>query len=383
MRYDAALAPCGSYDRQEVEEALRLILEKTGGLDFVRPGMRVAVKVNLVAGLKPERAATVHPELVCALTRLLKERGAEVVVGDSPGGLFTASFVGMVYDACGMRRAEEFGAVMNGDFTQETADYPEAVQARCFPFTAYLKKADAVIDVCKLKSHGMMGMSCAVKNMFGAIPGTVKPEFHYKYPRAEDFADMLVDVYEYIKPRLCICDGVIAMEGNGPTQGTPRKTGVLLASADGHLLDRLCAELIALKPEDVPTLSAAARRGLLPEEPDRDRIFGDPAKYAVPDFETAPAQSTVGFHLLGAGPAGRLADRVVTGILSPFPKLRSGECVGCGKCASICPAKAITMKNKKPRIDRSVCIRCFCCQEFCPVGAMKIGRRAIVRLLGK
>ena len=342
--------------------------------------MRVAVKVNLVAGLKPDRAATVHPELVCALTRLLRERGAEVVVGDSPGGLYTAAYVGHIYDVCGMRAAEKFGAEMNGDFSQEEAEYPEAVQAKRFPCTSYLLKADAIIDVCKLKSHGMMGMSGAVKNMFGAIPGTIKPEFHYKYPDAADFADMLVDVYERLRPRLCICDGVVAMEGNGPTQGTPRKMGLLLASRDGHLLDTICAELIGLGPEEVPTLASAKRRGLLPEG---GNVYGDPAKFKEPDFQTAPAQSAVVFLLLGSGPVGRLADRIARAILTPFPKLKAGECVGCGKCASICPAKAIEMKNKKPRIDRSVCIRCFCCQEFCPVGAMKIGRRAIVRLLGK
>ncbi len=124
-----------------------------------------------------------------------------------------------------------------------------------------------------------------------------------------------MDVFEYFRPRLCICDGVVAMEGNGPTQGTPRRMGLLLASPDGHLLDRLCAELIGLGPEEVPTLASARRRGLLPE-PDGARIYGDTAPYVQPDFDTAPAQSTVGFHLAGAGPVGALADRVV-GVCCP------------------------------------------------------------------
>ena len=380
MGFDAAIVPCGSYDDRQVEDALRLALEKTDGLTFVEPGMRVAVKVNLVAGMRPERAATVHPAVVCALTRLLRERGAEVTVGDSPGGLYTAAWVNRIYDVCGMRAAEAAGAVLNEDFTQTEAEFPEAVQAKRFPCTAYLQRVDAVVDVCKLKSHGMMGMSGAVKNMFGAVPGTIKPEMHYKYPRAEDFADMLVDIFEYFRPRLCVCDAVTAMEGNGPTQGTPRDMGLLAASPDGHLLDRIAASLIGLDVGDVPTLAAADRRGLLRED---GRIFGDPARYARPDFDTAPAQSAVGFHLAGKGPLGRLTDKAVGGVLSPFPKLTAGECVGCGRCADTCPANAIAMRDKKPRIDRRRCIRCFCCQEFCPVGAMKIGRRALVRLLGK
>ena len=84
-----------------------------GGLAFVRPGMRVAVKLNLVAAMKPETAATVHPALVCALTRLLREKGAEVVLGDSPGGLFNAPALRRVYEVCGIRAAEACGAELN------------------------------------------------------------------------------------------------------------------------------------------------------------------------------------------------------------------------------------------------------------------------------
>ena len=63
--------------------------------------------------------------------------------------------------------------------------------------------------------------------------------------------------------------------------------------------------------------------------------------------------------------------------------LRAKDCVGCKKCANICPAKAITMKRGKPRIDRKACIHCFCCQEFCPKGAMQVGRNALMRILEK
>ena len=378
MAYDVALVSCGNYDEHEVEAALQTALEQVDGLSFVRPGMLVAVKVNLVCAMKPDRAATVHPSVVCALVRLLRRRGAEVVIGDSPGGIYTAAYVRHIYDVCGMRSAEVFGARLNDDFSQAEADAPDAVQAKHFPYTAYLDRADAIIDLCKLKSHGMMGMSNAVKNFFGTIPGTIKPEFHYKYPRSEDFADVLVDLYEHFKPRLCICDAVIGMEGNGPTQGTPRKIGCLMASRNGHMLDRVAAGLIGLQVQDVPTLLAARRRGLLPDEM---AVYGDPAQFAKPDFQTVPAQSSVFFHVAGDSIFGKAVDLVASRILTPFPKLKADDCVGCGKCAGICPAKAITMKNKKPVIRRKACIRCFCCQEFCPKGAMKVKRPPLARLL--
>ena len=380
---EVALVPCGSYEDREVEAALRDAVEQVKGLDFVRPGMRVAVKVNLVTAMKPESAATVHPSVVCALVRLLRERGAEVVLGDSPGGIYAAGYLRMVYDVCGMRQAEAFGAELNDDFSVKEADFPHAVKARHFPYTAYLAEADAIIDLCKLKTHAMMGMTCAVKNFFGSIPGTRKPEFHYQFPRAEDFANVLVDLYEYSRPRLCICDAVVGMEGNGPTQGTPRKIGCLIAGTSGHKLDAVAAGLIGLEPKDVPTLQAAMDRRLLPRDVSEIAVSGDPARFRVADFKTVPAQSSVFFKVLGDGIPGKIADWVAGRVLTPYPKLDAKACVGCGKCAQVCPAKAITLKQHKPHIDRKICIHCFCCQEFCPKGAMKAGRTVVMRLLGK
>ena len=381
--YDVSIVPCEDYDESGVTAALRAALEPIGGLDFVRPGMTVGVKVNLVTAMRPETAATVHPAVVCALVRLLREKGAEVVLGDSPGGIFSAPYLKVVYDVCGMRKAEARGARLNSDFSVTEVSFPEAALARSFPYTAWLGKVDAIIDLCKLKTHGMMGLTCAVKNFFGSIPGAQKPEFHYRYPRAEDFADMLVDLYEYSRPRLCICDAVIGMEGNGPTQGTPRKIGCLLAARSGHELDAVAAGLIGLGIRDVPTLRAAAGRGLLPEDPARIRVCGDPARFAVADFKTVPAQSSVFFKVLGDGIPGKIADFVAARVLTPFPKLTPSACVGCGKCAQVCPAKAIALRKGKPHIDRRICIHCFCCQEFCPKGAMRPGRHLIMRLLGK
>ena len=381
--YDVSIVPCDSYDDEQVTAALRAALEPIHGLDFVRSGMTVGVKVNLVAAMKPETAATVHPSVVCALVRLLKERGADAVIGDSPGGIYSAAYLKVVYDVCGMRRAEACGARLNDDFSQAEIGWPEAVQAKQFPYTAWLGKVDAIVDLCKLKTHGMMGLSCAVKNLFGSIPGTRKPEFHYRFPRAGDFADMLVDLYEYSKPRLCVCDAVVGMEGNGPTQGTPRKLGCLLASRDGHRLDAVAGALIGLKPQDVPTLQAAVRRKLIPGDASQIAVCGDLSRFAAPDFKTVQAQSSVFFQILGDGIPGKIADFVAARVLTPFPKLDSAGCVGCGKCAKLCPAKAISMKGGKPKINRSICIHCFCCQEFCPKGAMRVGRHAIMRMLGK
>ena len=386
---DVSIVSCSDYDPTVCRRALISVLEPVGGLEFVRPGMRVGIKANLVSFMKPESGATTHPVLLSELTRLLKERGAaSVVIGDSPGGLFTAAYVKNVYRATGMHQTEAAGAELNMDFSQKEAEFPQAKVAKRFTYTGWLDGCDVLIDFCKLKSHGMMAMSAAAKNLFGAIPGTMKPEYHYKYSNAADFARMIVDLDEYFKPALSIVDAVVGMDGNGPTMGDAKPMGFLAASRSPHEADLLCAELIGLHREDVPTLEAARERGLIPESWKDLDIAGDAETFRVGDFNNIGTKNDVVFFgemLLGEGnnPFKRAFGKVMQKALSSRPKVAPGECVGCGQCAQICPAKAIAMAEKLPHIDRGKCIRCFCCQEFCPKGAMKVARAPIARLLNR
>ena len=382
MPFDVSAVPCSAYTPDACRRALVQVLEPLGGLSWVQPGMRVAIKANLVAGMAPERAATTHPALLLALTQLLLERGAHVVIGDSPGGLYSAAFVERIYKAAGLYPVEAAGAELNRNFTQAQAVYPQARVARTFQYTQYLTEADAIIDFCKLKSHGMMGMSAAAKNLFGAIPGTLKPEYHFRFPDPRDFARMIVDLDEYFHPVVSIADAVVAMEGNGPTQGTPRSVGALLASPSPHKLDLACAWLIGLERNQVPTLEAALERGLIPPHVSELRIAGELEAFRVPDFQKLETPSSLLFRGRGESTWGKLQGAVIQRLLSARPEA-SAQCIGCGKCAGLCPAKAITMINSRPRIRRSQCIHCFCCQEFCPVGAMQVRRTAIARILNR
>lgn len=381
MKPDVVLAHCADYSGNEVTAALERVLEPLGGLDWVTPGMRIAVKANLVSFLKPERAATTHPGLLCALVRMLTERGADVVVGDSPGGLYNAAYVGRVYAATGMKAVEQAGGRLNRNFEEREAQFPAGKVCRSFRYTAWLDGAEAIINFCKLKTHGMMAMTCGAKNMFGAIPGTVKPEYHFRYPDPRDFARMIVDLNEYFKPRLTIVDAVECMEGNGPTGGTPRHVGALAAGESPHRVDLVCAGLIGLKREEVPTLEAALERGLIPEGVDGLLINGNVNDFTVPDFQRIVTGNSHLFRGDGKRLTGRAAGAVLDKLLSQKPGVRPEKCVGCGVCFNICPVKAITMGDGKPSIDRKKCIRCFCCQEFCPHSAMEVRRTPVARLL--
>ena len=375
--YDVAVVRCKTYNVEAVKPALEEALNAVNGLDFVMPGMKIIIKPNLVSFKKPDAAATTHPALLEALVEMLLARGADVTIGDSPGGPHSLPLLNRVYAATGMDRLEKLGAKLNRNMNEKTVDFPEGKVLKNFTYTEYLDEADAIIDFCKLKSHGMLGMSAAVKNLFGTIPGLKKPEVHYKFQNDAEFADMLVDLNEYFKPRLAICDAVVGMEGNGPTAGTPRQIGAIIASKSTYYADVVGAELIGMNIDGLPTLQAAYERGFAPASSKNLRVYGDIRALTVDDFKAPPVRG------LSFMRKGNVLHFISKAALEHKPTLKKRLCAGCGECARMCPAKAIEMKNKKPHINREKCIRCFCCQEFCPRAAMVAHRPLAAKVLNK
>lgn len=368
---DLSIVACGSYDRSELKKALAEVIEPVGGLAFVKPGQTVAIKANLVSPKNPDAAATTHPELLAALCELVAEAGGCPIVGDSPGGAFSRAAMAHTYSVCGLSVIESAGGRLNNDFSRVTIN----VGGVDYSYTGWLQQADHIIDCCKLKTHGMVGLSAAVKNMFGAVPGTIKPEYHYRFPKQEDFSRMLLDLCEYSNPKLSIIDAVVGMEGNGPNNGKPRFVGALIAATKPYYADLAAAAIIPFRAVP-PTITEAIRLGLCPADYSSLRCSGDPAKFAVPDYVTVDCSGT---DFSGIHP--RFVGKLASAVFVQRPTLQPELCVGCKKCRDVCPAGAIEMKNGRPHIDRKCCIRCFCCQEFCPKGALEVHRTWVARMI--
>ncbi len=373
-----AVSRCEDYEEEKIHKSMDEVLNLCGGLDFIKPGMNIAIKANLVAGMGPEKACTTHPKLLLDLCKRIIDKGANVTVGDSPGGPFSKIYINQIYKLTGIKELEQFGVMLNNNFNGVEIKFPDGLKCKEFSMTEYLKDADAVINFCKLKSHGMMALSCGVKNLFGIIPGTIKQEFHFRYPNYNDFANMLIDLNEYLKPKLTIVDGILAMEGNGPTAGVPKQVGLLIASKNQYKLDYVCAHIIGLAMENVPTIEESFKRGFVPKDVHDIECNVNIDELVVKDFDTRKTHKALPFT-----DDSKLFGRLAKKFLRSKPEVNKEECIGCEKCKNICPASAITMKDKKPVIDRKKCISCFCCQEFCPKGAMKVKRTKLARMLEK
>lgn len=372
---------CEKYDENLIAEAYQEILVDNGLLDFVTSGMKVGIKVNLVGNFGPDKAATTHPLLVKKLCELLIERGAIVTIGDSPGGLFTESILKSIYKGTGFLICEEVGAKLNYDVSTSQLKVEKQV-VKTLDVSNWLLEQDALINFAKLKSHGMMALSASVKNMFGIVPGVLKPEYHYRYPNHDDFANMLIDINEVFDCKLNLIDGIIGMEGNGPTQGEPRYIGAILASRKPYSLDVVACKIIDLDIDNVYTVTESIKRGLT--ESYDEIILNKPIDdIIIKDYKNILPGKSMEFSEKFKGPFGKIINPIIAKVLTVKPKVKKKECIGCKKCANICPVNAIEMIKKKPVINREKCIRCFCCQEFCPVGAMKAHKNIIVKILTK
>lgn len=374
-----SIGRCNTYAPSEVEGALTRLLAPLGGMSaFVSPGQSVMLKVNLLMRAEPDRAVTTHPALVRAVARATLAAGAaDVVIGDSPGGRATAASAKALFETSGMAAiAEDEGvrlALLDDDVVRR--DAPGGVLYRSFNLGREAIDADVLIDLPRLKTHGFMMMTGAVKNLFGCVPGLEKAQFHLKVPDRAAFGEMLVDLLLACRPALSIMDAVVGMEGDGPSGGAPKQIGALLASSDAVALDVVAAAIAGFDPLDVYTNAAAHRRGLGPATADEVDIAGTPWREIAPSAFERPAHD----------PTRRLPPalgRWMRAHVSARPELeRPQDCNGCATCRKSCPVEAIDMVEGRPSFADRVCIRCYCCQELCPTRAIGLRTPLAARLL--
>lgn len=345
------------------------------GIGQIDPAAKVVVKPNLIMRCTPDRTATTNPTVMEAVIRALQARGAvNIMIADSPGGPYTAPLLRAIYQQTGMSAvADRLGVVCNYGLSSREVRREENALCRAFDIISPIADADLVVNVCKVKTHCMMHFSCAVKNLFGYIPGLLKPQLHYRFTEQEQFAEMLVDLAQTMPPAITVVDGIDGMEGDGPTAGTARHLGLTAAArADGlYALDLVLSRVIGIEPASLPTVAAAIKRGLCPADPTEVSVLGEPELANRVVLFKLPAGKTLDFS--GNIPAiFAPVVRWMRPMLATRPIVRTRDCIGCGKCAETCPANTIVLANKKARIEPDRCIRCFCCHELCPVKAIDV-----------
>jgi len=359
---------CDSYNTSAVIEKLNSGMELLGGWEsFVKPGMKVLLKVNLIGPKSSETAAVTHSEFVRAITVILKKMNCSVWIGDSSGGAIAGiAPTAQSFEVSGLFKvAKESGAVIM-NFDREgvrecniKSDYGDKL---------YLAKpvfdADLVINLPKFKTHTAAIYTGAVKNVFGLIPGLKKAEYHKLLPDPKNFGSMLADIHENCNISLHIMDGITAMQGEGPTAGDVYNAKKILISTDPLALDTVAAKMIGLDIKDIPILNAARVRNIGNSELENIQVLGD---YSYPP-------ELKGFKLPKRFNSKKKQNYKalikVIDFLKTRPKIKLSLCKQCNMCVESCPVQAINKDTKV--IDYSKCIECMCCHELCRYKAVEL-----------
>jgi len=361
---------CPGYG-QGLQTAVEELLAPLGGIGaFVRPGQSVLIKPNLLSDRNPAEGVTTHPGLVAALIALVKGAGGKPCVADSPAN---TSKLERVWERTGFRALCEEENVPLLSLEQEGSTVFD-VDGYRFSIARPVLDADVVISVPKVKTHVLTTLTGAVKNTYGAVPGYQKTQLHRDHPRAGDFGELLLRIHDKVAPRLSLADGIVGMQGDGPSGGEPAQLGFLAASGDAVALDFVLCRILGIKPRAVPTLAAL----------DSSRL-ADIQTIGVPVEQLRPPA----FRLPGTLRA-RLIPGWLVRLLGPLFWIRpeiSDDCISCGRCAKACPADALSLKAsqtddpRKPLLDGPACIGCCCCHEVCPESAITMAPSPLLRIL--
>ena len=365
-----SLAKCRDYsDPARLEAAIDTLLSGLGDTkELVGRGCSVFLKPNLLTDDEPERAVTTHPEVIRALIRWVRKRGGIPSVGDSPANVTKTD---SVWERTGMLAVcqEESVPLVN---LEKAGSQRFEVGEVSFSVARPVLETDVLISVPKVKTHMLTVFTGAVKNLYGTIPGFQKSLIHKQYPRPRAFSEVLVSLYAKVKPHISIADGIVGMEGEGPSGGEPIDLGFLGASRDGVALDAVLCSLLGIKQSDVPYFAGLEKAHLGETRLDNIEVVGSTIAELTPDKFKAPSP------LLGQLIPGPLI-RLLKPILWIRPMFDE-HCVSCGRCVKACPAEALTLeKGGRPKLAHGKCIECCCCHEVCPEDAVTMTQSPLWR----
>jgi uncharacterized protein (DUF362 family)/Pyruvate/2-oxoacid:ferredoxin oxidoreductase delta subunit len=362
MKSTVSIVKCQNYDEDKVLDGLRTAIGLLGGIEqFVQKGNRVLLKPNLLFGKAAEKAVTTHPSIVKGMIKIVREGGGIPFIGDSPsvGGLVrTAEKAGIkgVADEMNCPLLEFDRPVLSAKGVGKHFKQLEIDQA--------ILEVDVIINLPKWKTHGNTLLTLGVKNLFGCIPGPRKALWHLRAGENRRlFAQVLVDLYQVVKPSLTVLDGIVGMEGNGPNSGHPIPLGLILASNEALSIDQVVCDLLGISRKALLTNRVAFEQGI---GRDGIEVLGERVEdVRIPHFQFPPL-SGADWNLPG------FIRRALKNALSTKPVIEEERCVLCNRCVEICPPQALTKKANGFTFDYGKCIRCFCCQEVCSEGAITI-----------
>ncbi|MDD5101822.1 MAG: DUF362 domain-containing protein [Endomicrobiaceae bacterium] len=376
---------CDNYDDEDnVQNLVDKTIKSLGNIsDIIKPKTKILIKPNLLSAYTPNQAVTTHPTIVRAVVRLVKSLGAVPVIGDSPGNLLKG--VENVWKQTGMLdlAREEQVELINFETAGSIEVSISHPTIKYLHMTKALIDCDGIINIPKLKTHTFMGFTCGIKNFYGCIPGARKIEYHKLAPTQQDFSYLLSEIYRMLKEKVLftLVDGVIGLEGNGPSlHGEKRKFSIIAGSYDTVTLDTFILNAfgvknnVFLKPLKEKQLGNTDLHNII--------FVGD--KLTKFDFNNIKFPVTRILNMIPRWLAVCIG-KYIGKLFWLKPSVDKEKCVVCLQCVRSCPVKAISIieGSIKPFVNRDKCISCFCCHELCTHKAINIDESFLAKIFIK
>lgn len=360
-----SLVECNSYDKEEIYNAVKKSLDD---IEFkIKPKIKVLIKPNVLSQNPPDKYVTTHPTVVDSLVKIFKNADCEVIIAES-SGFYKEGGTNKALEISGMKSITEKHKIslINLEIipVKQIKD-KNAVVYKNPEISGLIFDVDLIVNVPKLKTHTLVKYTGAVKNLFGTIPGGRKQNLHVLGDNEEKFSQILVDIYQNIKPELNVMDAVIGLEGDGPgTGGRPKVTNLIIASISAPALDIVASEVIGYNPLDIFTNRYCIERELV--KPEDIEIIGKKktVKYKKPKSTSRLPSFIIKWFMKKI-------------IMNPYANKK--KCKKCGVCRDICPVGAIKFEPF-PKFDKKKCINCYCCHENCPHDAIELKGSKILKI---
>jgi uncharacterized protein (DUF362 family)/ferredoxin len=352
----------------------------------------ILIKPNLNSNMNALTGNTTDLRIVVGVVEYLKDAGfRNITIGEGTSSGFHREKINIFSRLMADKIAQRYDiGLLDFNYAPSVeVEFENGTKAR---IAKACVETDFFINIPKLKTHFETMMSVCLKNLIGCLTGVYEKQKAHR-----SLCKNILNLNKVIKPDLHIVDGIIAMEGTGPSSGTPRKMGQLVFTTDPFLGDLACARLADIPHTEVPCLRLAEEAGII----GRDHL-AYLESFPLDDLKQALRRPKVNLlvrlvnnpkwqhylvkvrllpgisWLFSTKPIGKILN--LTGlrqdvfikdeIESKELNLMHEKCKPCGICTDYCPIGELDMPRDIGKLEKG-CIHCFYCYLVCPERAIE------------
>lgn len=350
-----------NYNRKEISNFILKAFKQYDIYTKIQNHSIILIKPNLLSISDKQEAVTSHPLIAEIIIDILSPfYKGKIIIADGAA----ASYLDMkkVFKETGYYEIANQNNIELRNFNTD-----KYMEINGIKLTSLLKKKPFIFNIAKLKTHMLTTMTLSVKNLYGLIPSKYKILYHSQHSNPKSFSEFTVKVFKAVCPHFNIVDGIVGMDGNGPSNGRIVNPGIIAASDNGFALDHFLCDFTDIPIEKVRYLKYAIEKeyylGSYKIEKDYDKF-----PYELP--------SSNKFELIK-----KVADnKIVKKLVISYPHIRNNTCRKCMNCYNICPENAIIIKDEFPFVRQRKCIACFCCIEVCPYDSIPLKQGLLERI---